>query len=154
MEDFSLEVQILVQIHVVWAAGHWIQEGGGCIEGNVHIKIAILDFLDLDRIVSDVHGVDPGVLQHLAADVDVQVLSPFDDAVRNCRFEEVGVVDGLIVSLFGSATACVGDCEYDLPLCYLGLTVVTRVPTRNDKIPGRIAHGLKVAPAHAGLHVI
>ena len=40
--------------------------------------------------------------------------------------------------LFECATACVGNCEYDLPLCYLGLTVVAGVPTRNDKIPGRI----------------
>lgn len=56
--------------------------------------------------------------------------------------------------LFGSATACVGNCEYDLPLCYLGLTLVTSIKTRNANIPGRIAHGLKVAPAHTGLHVI
>jgi hypothetical protein len=81
MEDFGLKVQILVQIHVVWAAGHWKQEGGGCVEGNVYVEIAILNFLDLHCVVGDVHGVDPGVLQHLAADVDIQVLSPFDDAV-------------------------------------------------------------------------
>lgn len=99
MENFSLKVQVLVQIHIVWAAGHWIQEGGGCIKGNVHIKIAILDFLDLDGVVGDVHSVDPGVLKHLAADMDVEVLFPFDDAIRNSCFEEVGVVDGLIVSL-------------------------------------------------------
>lgn len=81
MEDFGLKVQILVQIHIIWAAGHWIQEGGGCIKGNIHVKIAILDFLDLDCVVGDVHGVDPGVLKHLAADMDVEILSPFDNAI-------------------------------------------------------------------------
>lgn len=51
MEDFGLKVQILVQIHVVWAAGHWKQEGGGCVEGNVYVEIAILNFLDRKSVV-------------------------------------------------------------------------------------------------------
>lgn len=108
MEDFSLKVQVLVQIHIVWAAGHWIQEGGGCIKGDVHIEIAILDFLDLDGVVGDVDGVDPGVLKHLTAHMDVEVLLPLDDAIRNRCFEEVGVVDGLVVSLAEGSRA--GQC--------------------------------------------
>lgn len=129
MEDFSLKVQVLVQIHVVWAAGHWIQEGGGCIKGDVHIEIAILDFLDLDGVVGDVDGVDPGVLKHLAAHMDVEVLLPLDDAIRNRCFEEVGVVDGLVVSLVeGSRT---------------GQSLLLRVRARGKGLRGTLAesHG-------------
>lgn len=80
MEDFSLNVQVLVQLHIIRVAGHRIQERGGSIKGNVHVKIAILDFLDLDGVISNVHGVDPGVLKHPAAEVNTEVLPPCDDA--------------------------------------------------------------------------
>ena len=44
------------------------------------MKVAILDFRDLDGVISDVHRLNPGVPEHLAADVNVQVLLPLDDA--------------------------------------------------------------------------
>lgn len=80
MEDFSLNVQILVQVHIVGAAGHGIEEGRRRVKGNVHVEIAVLHFLDLEAVVSNVHRVHPGVLEYSAADVDAEVSFPVDDA--------------------------------------------------------------------------
>ena len=55
--------------------------------------------LDLEGVISNVHRVNPGVLEHFAADVNEEVLPPLDDATRNSCFEEVGVGDGIIIHL-------------------------------------------------------
>lgn len=111
MDDLRLQVEILVQVHIVGVTVHGVLEGGGRVEGDVHVEVAILDLLELDGVIGDVHAVHPGVLQHLAAHVDVQVLLPLDDPTGNNCTEEVGVDDGVVVHL-GEASGRVGSGKH------------------------------------------
>lgn len=102
----SLEEQILIHINIVGEVMHWPLERGGVVECQVHVVSAILGFVDIRDIISNVHDLHPGVLQHFAADVQVKVLSPLDDCTRSRHFYHVGVGDRFVVALFDTLSEC------------------------------------------------
>lgn len=95
--------------------GCWSPDTGtkrGCIKGNVHIKIAILYVLNLDGVISNIDRVNPGVLEHLAAEREFGgslflLMMPLGSS----RFEEVGVGNGVIIHLEGRKEADSGKCH-------------------------------------------
>lgn len=96
----SLKEQILIQVNIVWKVMHWPQERWGIVECQVHIISAVLDFTDINDVISNVHYLHPGVLEHFAVDVQVKVLLPLDDVTRSRHFYHIGVDDRFIVALF------------------------------------------------------
>lgn len=95
----SLEEQILIHVNIVWEVMHWPLERWGVVERQAHVVSAILGFVDINDIISNVHDLNPGVLQHFAADVQVKVLLPLDDSARSGHFYHVGVGDRFVVAL-------------------------------------------------------
>lgn len=95
-----MEVQILTQINVVWEDTHWHQEGRGAVECQAQVISAILGFADIGDVIGNVHCLHPGVLEHLAVDVEVKVIFPLDEVTRSRHFYHVGVGDRFIVALF------------------------------------------------------
>lgn len=96
----SLKEQILTQVNVVWEDTHWHQEGRGAVECQAHVVSAILGFTDFGDVIGNVHCLHPGVLEHLAVDVEVKVIFPLDEETRSGHFYHVGVGDCFVVALF------------------------------------------------------
>lgn len=82
---------------------HWPHKRRGIVECQVYIISAILGFSDINSIIvviSNVHCLHPGVLEHFAVDEQAKVLLPLDDVIRSKYFYHIGVGDGFTVDLF------------------------------------------------------
>lgn len=93
----------MVEVDVVGRAAHLPLECRGVVKGDVHLVSSKLVLVHIHGVLSSVHHLLPALPQHLAADVQVDVLLPLDYIPRRCNPDRVGVVDCVVVLLFNNA---------------------------------------------------